>query len=316
MRQKLRRILAILDGTPTASRGQSLVELSLTMPLLLVLLLGLTEIGWYANNYMTLLDVVREAGRYGSTKDPMAWVDGEEHNRQRMDCEELATNYDKKPFENQTSWPGPGDLATWGFQDGGERPVGYYDGVACSVISNMAPLEFNDLTDEITVSVFSFAVLYPGTTNAVVRVVGRYPSTANECTNDDEFDPFDWNPPDNDPTDDYENLNGGYDIGAEDVRGYVFRGNHRMDFGGPRACLGSAFSTKEVQDKLDFTGDPDRQRKVQQVANYGLVLVEVFWRHRQLLGLSWFNLGSLTDGQMIHVWAFFPVSAAEPDLEF
>ncbi len=29
------------------------------------MLMGLTEIGWYANNYLTLLDVVREAGALG-----------------------------------------------------------------------------------------------------------------------------------------------------------------------------------------------------------------------------------------------------------
>ena len=61
MRGRLRRLLAVLDGTPTGTRGQSLVELTLTLPILLVMLMGLTEIGWYANNYLTLLDVVREA---------------------------------------------------------------------------------------------------------------------------------------------------------------------------------------------------------------------------------------------------------------
>lgn len=312
MRHKIRRILAILDGTATASRGQSLAELTLTLPILLIMMLGLTEIGWYANNYMTLLDVVREAGRYGATKDPTSWVNGEEHNYQRMDCEELATNYDKKAFENQTSWPGP-NLAAWGYQTSGERPVGYYDGVACSVISNMAPLEFNDKTDDVSVSIFSFVVLNRGTPNAQVKVVGRYPTTANECQNDDQFDPFDWTH-NGVGTDPYELE--GFDDGWDDVRGYVFRGNHTMSFGSTRDCLGSAFSTQEVEDLLDFKDDPDRQRKVEQIANYGLVLVEVFWRHHQLFGLSWFNLGPLEEGQMIHVWAFFPVSGAEPDLEF
>ncbi len=316
MRARLRRIIAVLDGTPTGMRGQSLVELTLTLPILLVMLLGLAEIGWYANNYMTLLDVVREAGRYGATRDPMTWADGEELKYQRMDCEDppLVTNFDKRPFENQTTWPGP-DLSAWGYSIGDERPIGYYDGVACSVIANMAPLEFNDQTDDIAVSVFSYVVLNRGLTSAKVRIVGRYPARANECEGDDQWDPFDWN---------CDGMGNGidedssrFDATWDNIRGYVFRGNHRMDFpGASQQCLGSEFSTIEVERELDFTGDLDRQRKITEAANYGLVLVEIFWQHHQLFGLPWFSMGPLAQGQTIHVWAFFPVSAAEPDLNY
>jgi hypothetical protein len=314
MRPTLQKIIAILDGTPTGARGQSLVELSITLPLLFVLLLGLAEIGWYADKYLTLLDVAREAGRFGSTKNPELWVDGEEKKYQRMDCEELSTNFDKLPFENQTSWPGP-DLGAWGFFTGDERPINYYDGVACSVMGNMAPLLFNDDTDDVVVSVFSFAVERSGTPNARVRIVGRYPSQANECRNDDVADPFDWNHDgDRDPLE----LEG-FDSTWDDVRGYVFRGNHRMSFGGPRDCLGSEFSTVEVEELLDFKDDPDRQRKVEQIANYGLVLVEIFWEHHTLSGVTPFEVILDPDfvgfPQIIHVWAFFPVSGAEPDLD-
>jgi hypothetical protein len=313
MRATLRRVLAVLDGAPTGTRGQSLVELTLTLPILLVMLLGLTEIGWYADHYLTLLDVVREAGRFGSTKDPMQWPDGDEKHYQRMDCEELETNYDKKPFENNTSPPGP-DLSAWGYTPGQDRTMGYYDGVACSVIGNMAPLEFNDQTDDIVVSVFSFFVLNRGTPSAQVRIYGRYPARANECQNDDQYDPFDWN---------HDGLGGSanedpglFDSGWDNVRGYVFRGNHQMDYGAPVKCLGSEFSTADVQNMLDFQGDADRARKIDRVRNSGLILVEVFWDHHQLFGLPWFNFGPLENAQTIHVWAFFPVSAAEPDINF
>lgn len=314
MRVMLRRLLAILDGTPTGTRGQSLLEMTMTLPLLLVMLLGLAEIGWYANNYLTLLDVVREAGRIGSTRDPMTWNDGDEKKYQRMDCEALSDVFDKKPFENNASWPGP-DLAAWGYSNGDERPVNYYDFVACSVIGNMAPLEFNDLTDDIVVSVFSF-VMYPNQTdpNREVRIFGRYPARANECENDDGHDPFDLNR-DGDGNDEHE-LASLYDSAWDNVRGYVFRGNHQHDYGGVRPCLGSEFSFTEVEELLDFSDDPDRARKIEQVANYGLVLVEIFWRHRQLFGLPWFNIGPLEDGQIIHVWTFFPVSGAEPNVDF
>ncbi len=324
MRATFRRLLALLDGRPTGARGQSLVELTLTLPVLLVMLMGLTEIGWYANNYLTLLDVVREAGRFGATRDPMLWVDGEEKNYHRMDCELLSDKFNKKAFETHNLWPGP-DLSAYGYYIGGESAsIGYYDGVACSVIGNMEPLQFDDSKDDIVISVFSFGVVNKGTPNAYVKIVGRYPARANECQNDDVFDPFDFqggtdgegrmtgNGSGMDPDEDHSR----YDPEWDNVRGYVFRGNHQHDYGAGVPCLGSEFSTAEVEKMLNFEDDPDRARKIAETTNFGMVLVEVFWSHDQLLGLPWFRLGPVGEGQIIHVWAFFPVSAAEPDIEF
>ena len=82
---KMRRISAVLNGR--SRQGQSLVELVFTLPLLLLLLAGLVEIGWYANNYLILLDATREAGRYGSTKDPVRdWNMGMSDEPFRHDC--------------------------------------------------------------------------------------------------------------------------------------------------------------------------------------------------------------------------------------
>jgi hypothetical protein len=310
-------MLAILDGTPTGARGQSLVELTLTLPIFMIMLMGLVEIGWFANNYLTLLDVVREAGRYGATRDPMEWADGQELNYSRMDCEEFSTVFDKKPFENNLTWPGPDlseypSLTEYQYNNYGERLIGYYDGVACSVIGNLTPLEFNDLTDDIIVSVFSFFVLDRGTSIAQVRIHGRHPARANECENDDDYDPFDWNH--NNSGADIDEDAGRYDDGWDNVRGYVFRGNISHDYGADVRCLGSTFSTADVEKMLNFDGDADKQRKLEQAADFGLVLVEIYWQHHQLLALPWFNFGPIEDAMQIHVWAFFPVSAAEPDV--
>lgn len=67
---------------------------------------------------------------------------------------------------------------------------------------------------------------------------------------------------------------------------------------------------------LNFDGDADQIRKLTQATNYGLALVEIYWEHTQLLGLPWFRLGPLDETSTIHVWTFFPVSAAEPDINF
>ncbi|MBN2305311.1 MAG: pilus assembly protein [Anaerolineae bacterium] len=318
MRATLRRMLAILDGTPTGARGQSLVELTLTLPILMVMLMGLTEIGWYANNFLTLLDVVREAGRFGATKDPTEWSDGQELNYSRMDCEEDSSRFDKLA-ENNPTWPGPDlsaypTLLSYQYADYGERPGGFYDAVACTVIRNMAPLEFDDQTDDVIVSVFSFFVINRGTTSAEVRIFGRYPARTNECEIDDVYDPFDWNH--NSSGSDIDEDAAYFDSGSDNVRGYVFRGNISHDYGASVPCLGSTFSTADVETMLNFDGNSDQERKLEQAANYGLVLVEVYWEHHQLLGLPWFNFGPLEDAMLIHVWAFFPVSAAEPDLDY
>src|SRR5690242_13535329 len=76
-----KKILQILDGTPAVyghySRGQSLVELALVTPLLIILLMGLAEIGWFANNYLILLETTRVGARYGAVQtgdtSPLLW---------------------------------------------------------------------------------------------------------------------------------------------------------------------------------------------------------------------------------------------------
>ena len=47
-------------------RGQSLVELALTLPVLLLLLVGLVEVGNALNAYITVVDAGRDGARLGS----------------------------------------------------------------------------------------------------------------------------------------------------------------------------------------------------------------------------------------------------------
>ena len=84
MRKQLQCIVQILDGTAAdygeRQRGQSLVELAFFMPILIVMLIGLAEIGWYTNNYLILLEVSRVAARFGTVltgnNDPISWEEG------------------------------------------------------------------------------------------------------------------------------------------------------------------------------------------------------------------------------------------------
>ena len=49
--------------------GQSFVELALIIPVLLVVLAGLTEVGFFMFAYLNALDLTREAARFASTRD-------------------------------------------------------------------------------------------------------------------------------------------------------------------------------------------------------------------------------------------------------
>src|SRR3990172_3944725 len=58
-----------------SERGQSLVEIALFLPIFLILIVGVVEIGYYMNHYINLLDATREAARYGADGDPVGNYD-------------------------------------------------------------------------------------------------------------------------------------------------------------------------------------------------------------------------------------------------
>lgn len=56
--------------TSAKGKGQSFVELALVLPILLFLLVGFVEVGALVYDYLSLLDVAREAARFASEHDP------------------------------------------------------------------------------------------------------------------------------------------------------------------------------------------------------------------------------------------------------
>ncbi|MDX1993337.1 MAG: TadE family protein, partial [bacterium] len=83
MQRIARKILQILDGTPAVygkpQKGQSLAEMAFITPLILILIAGIVEIGWLANNYLTLQEVSKVGARRGTTLvgqySPLEWND-------------------------------------------------------------------------------------------------------------------------------------------------------------------------------------------------------------------------------------------------
>jgi hypothetical protein len=61
--------MRVLKARNGREDGQSFVELALIIPLLLVVLAGLTEVGFYMFAYLNALDLTREAARFASTRD-------------------------------------------------------------------------------------------------------------------------------------------------------------------------------------------------------------------------------------------------------
>ena len=56
---------------PRRERGQSMVEMALALPILLLILAGAVEVGMYFNTYLTLVDATREAARYSANGSPV-----------------------------------------------------------------------------------------------------------------------------------------------------------------------------------------------------------------------------------------------------
>ncbi|MBZ0300120.1 MAG: pilus assembly protein [Anaerolineae bacterium] len=231
MRKVLKRILEILDGTPAVygkkQRGQSVLELALVSPLLVILLAGMVEIGWFARNYLILLEVTRVGARTGTVQQnetsPVNW------DNEGSILPSLDSNY-----PNTASYPdvpiNPDDwIQKWRLCDISKPNVeiGFYNFIACVMQRSLNPLPFgraqriergadpgDTFVDEMVVSAFSVQAVDPtysifgnGVTSTSLGsdvdwplgyndqvqaiVVGRWPENANECHYKEDDTPYD-----------------------------------------------------------------------------------------------------------------------------
>lgn len=72
--------------------GQSFVELALVLPVLLFLLVGFVEVGGIVYNYLSLLDVAREAARFAADRDPKV-LNGDMSSYPISACEDNALHF-------------------------------------------------------------------------------------------------------------------------------------------------------------------------------------------------------------------------------
>lgn len=375
-----KKIFQVLDGTPAVyghhSRGQSLVELALVTPLLIVMLMGLAEIGWFANNYLILLETTRVGARYGAVQtgdtSPYLWPNEGSllPSFYALGSAEFARAQDFRVCSNLELKP---------------ETRRFYNTLVCRMFDAMSPLEFraNDPSlpvgptngngvDDIVVSAFQLQSInpldpnipsamkstidFPDKTSSQkdqqqIIVVGRFPTNANECTNDasdpDPRDPFNYInytvagntigtrnyivPSGADVEANrlyYENV--GYDSGAELQRGFAFTGQHVITAtrGLPAAqrCYGSEWTITRVQNLMNVSNySLINQNQRSAIPSQGLILVEMFWQHSLLLRNPVFNpvFNILNDpanpngaGTIISVWAAFPLPSIEPRIKY
>ena len=104
--------------------GQSFVELAIVLPVLLFLLIAFVEVGAIIYNYLSLLDVVREAARFAADRDP-----------------EILT----------------GDLSSYPTSACEDDALHYYLDTACVVIGTNfnQDITLNPATDDIAISIFT-----------------------------------------------------------------------------------------------------------------------------------------------------------------
>ncbi|MEQ9032206.1 MAG: pilus assembly protein [Aggregatilineales bacterium] len=205
-----KKTLEILDGTPSeygpSNKGQSIVEMVFIMPILIILIVGVVEIGWLANNYLTIQEVAKVGARRGTVltgdNSPLAW----EANTDLLNLSILPESRTGGPG---TSLDGNNSLEaqreavrTCVGSDPGAS-TGFYNIIYCQMLNSLDPLVMDETNgvDDIVISVFAVQTLQndpfgdldfengygpqidideyePGW---IPVVVGRYPSIANEC---------------------------------------------------------------------------------------------------------------------------------------
>lgn len=145
MRKFLRTILRILDGSPgihmatrNRQRGQSMLELAFITPLLAILIAGASEVGWYTNRWLTLLEVTRVGAR-SATFLQAAGFTAPEWNDDLTIVPKIQTDIYLIPDTDDTVLfaENARDCDTG-------RNLGFYSNIACLVEDGMDPLVINE----------------------------------------------------------------------------------------------------------------------------------------------------------------------------
>ena len=350
MRHLAQRVIHVLDSKPPrGARGQSLVELAFTTPFLLIMVIGIVEIGFLANNYLILLDAAREGGRYASSLNPLTWAtdaaatDGDPLTRdyQHADCERviddpLGTSYRINNAALDTAHgvvlPPLKHPNLPDYIDGPEsKNFGFFDAVACQTVASMDPLWFDYGNDDVIVSVIAYANRCTGWVNGgpsdITQQAGCFDATATvkqpinrKIVITGRFPLANRRCASEDQRDPFEvpgqpNGTSGLNGYQQVVRGYTLTGKQKSS---PN-CFGSRFFLDETtalgEYNLDvvFNSLPNTVMQ-QNVLTGAATIIEIYYNHHQLLNFPGFNLLNDPVSGGIHLSPFiiFPTTAAAP----
>jgi len=292
-------------------RGQSLVEVTLFLPLLLMMLAGLIEFGFALNQYLNTLDAAREGARFSSDGDPrFRAACGDNDDDDILDGDLVAD--DGCPGGPSQQGTVPDNPIIWPVGSNPPSPIvegdpycgtsDFYMQTACVALQTVSPVPLDPQRDDVIVSVFR---VLSGT------VVSRWPN----CMPDQNFDCV------NDPPTGTETL------GEWHLFGYGDQCANREDddadgevddgcAGGPPVvgapegscdaalpnCHPSRLSTSEIESRLDPAAP-----------NTAALLVEIFFSYNQILKLPWLA-PFVPDPVQMHTYTIVPLPAAEPTL--
>jgi hypothetical protein len=235
---------------PRSERGQSMVEMALAFPILLLVLAGTLEVGKYFNDYLTILDGTREAARYAADGDLLLHND-----------------------DLSEAWPG---------QDGQKCNTDFAYQAACLARQNLFGISFDKATDDIVVSALSI----DNTGQVVARFPQNCPSSApsylpNYCDSKVTSDEQGWS-----------------------YCSHVVQVNAGSTYCHPAA---SFFSNDMIEGMLAQSpnGPPT-----------GLVIVEIYRRHKQFLGLIPPGLAFLPQEVVMHAYTMMPLPSAAPPTNY
>jgi hypothetical protein len=312
----LKRVVEVLDGAPPKpeqnARGQSLVEMTLILPILLIIIMGVVEVGWYAQNILTLTEAVRVGARrapfLNGDFSPLSWDEAATY-------PPAATTPNTDPRVLVRG--GPEELADC--RQIRDTDFGFFNTIACATLDAMEPLTLDQENnkDDLVISAFSLQRVRIGgnsnddinpadfgssttyTNGSQLIVVARYPHSANECSGWNERDPFDWLT--NGSVDYTTTPRNSYEVAvwdealgryvgfadantAEEHVGFSWTGQwNYVDASGTRtSCFGSQWKIEDIEERANLPGFLGSEDERQYLPSVGLVLVEIFFEHRLL----------------------------------
>ena len=284
------RWTALTHRSPRLSRrGQSLVEMALVMPFLLILLSSMAEFGFAFNRYVNVVEAVREGARFGVDQQPNPLKGGRELVTNPNAPSELMSNMDCNTTQD------------------------FYAKISCRIAFSLQPVTIRateHMTDTAVPNdhylpadqiIISIARVYRDVLcNDDVPPSTRIPNSDLRCKptimegpdDDPDVDPAFaglWPWPSYDPAP-YEAGNNPSvlfpgTIGHDGSRAGQWRLNREAWRNGQ--LLQTQFDRAKLQQHLDNTWDPSSDKAA---PSQGILLVEMYYTYDFTLDLPWFAL--------------------------